>query len=715
MVHYALSMTQEFWNDLFNLPIATNKKARRVLGQMMQDPWSQQLHPEQVRQAENGVHSSRVDDNYRLIWKHIKPNHVVFCLVDKHDEAYRRARRKSFALKDGIVSVADIGEIGARAPSEQELFGWQRPKKDSVGVLFAGYRDKELLDMCVPQDLLQNIRLLDDVNQLALIERLLPEDVFDRLLTIALGEVERPHVADRALRESLEKHGGGDDLHLFVRSEEFRRAIQGDMENWMLFLAPNQREIVTRSYRGPARIKGVVGSGKTVVAIHRARRLAQQIGGEGTVLFLTYGNRLPQVNRHLLERLASPDAPELAAIQCVTVHQWCGRFLRENGLAPNVDVEALEGAMRQAFGECSRQFPRLTALWGRGSSFLTDEIKYAIKGRAIDSLERYLRLERSGRGTALGEAERKAVWAVYETYQKQLDTLGVWDWEDFVLRALQLVKQGALHRQYQAAVVDEIQDLTEATMHLLRGLVRSGPNDLFLVGDGLQRLFPGGYVLSRVGIDIIGRGHLLRRNYRNTQEILRAAFAMMEGVRFNDLDDEAAVVEEPEYSPRSGPVPELHGFGEVEAEMTWIRSEIERLVADEHYGPGDFAILYRFRQPYRKLIQRHLQDKYAPVELAKDAETYFGPGVKHSTFDSSKGLEFKVVFLVGVADGKFVPRDDWGLEGAELADHLSRERSRLFVAMTRARDRLYLSYSRGQPSRFLANLPGDYLVSTWHG
>ncbi|MCG2767200.1 MAG: type II toxin-antitoxin system YoeB family toxin, partial [Anaerolineae bacterium] len=140
-MHYALSMTQEFWNDLFNLPIATNKKARRVLGQMMQDPWSQQLHPEQVRQAENGVHSSRVDDNYRLIWKHIKPNHVVFCLVDKHDEAYRRARRKSFALKDGIVSVADIGEIGARAPSEQELFGWQRPKKDSVGVLFAGYRD----------------------------------------------------------------------------------------------------------------------------------------------------------------------------------------------------------------------------------------------------------------------------------------------------------------------------------------------------------------------------------------------------------------------------------------------------------------------------------------------------------------------------------------------------------------------------------------------
>jgi len=715
MAHYALSMTEEFWNDLFNLPPATNKKARRVLGQMMHDPWSQQLHPERVRQAEYGVHSSRVDDSYRLIWKHIKPNHVVFCLVDKHDEAYRRARRKSFALKDGIVSVADIVEIGARPPSEQELFGWQRPKRDGVGVLFAGYRDKELLDMSVPQDLLPNIRVLDDVNQLALVERLLPEDVFDRLLRIALGEVERPHVADSALRESLEKHGGGDDLYLFVRSEEFKRAIQGDMENWMLFLAPSQREIVTRNYQGPARVKGVVGSGKTVVAIHRARRLAQKIGGKGAVLFMTFGNRLPQVTRHLLERLAGPDAPELATIQCVTVHQWCGGFLRENGLAPNVDGEAVRSAMRQAFGECSRQFPTLNALWGRGSSYLTDEIKYAIKGRAIDSLDGYLRLERSGRGTALGEAERKAVWAVYETYQKQLDILGVWDWEDFVLRALRLVKQGALNRQYQAAVVDEIQDLTEATMRLLRGIVRSGPNDLFLVGDGLQRLFPGGYVLSRVGIDIIGRGHLLRRNYRNTQEILRAAFAMMEGVRFNDLDDETSVVEEPEYSPRRGPVPNLHGFGTPEAELDWVRSEIERLVADEQYGPGDFVILYRFRRPYRKLIIRHLQDKYAPVELAKDSGTYFGPGVKHSTFDSAKGLEFKVVFLVGVADGRFVPRDDWRLEGAELEDHLSRERSRLFVAMTRARDRLYLSYSRGQPSRFLANLPGDYLASKRHG
>jgi len=712
-MQYQPTISLEFWQDLMKLPAAISKKAMRTAERMVANPWTPEFHPEQVKRGEPGVHSSRVDEDYRLIWKHVKPNHIIFCLVDKHDEAYRRAARKSFTLADGMVKIADIVQVGAKAPESQagQLFGLLRPRKDSVGLLFAGYWDRELLDMGVPEEALPHVRALDDVNQIELIERLLPDkQVYNRLLEIALGIVERPVVPDKALAQSIEKHRGGDELYTFVNSEEFQRALAGDMEEWMLFLAPHQRQLVSRSYAGPARVKGIAGSGKTVVAIHRARYLAQQIGGRQTVLFLTFGNRLPAVIDYLLRRLAGPDAAELQAVECCTLHQWCARFLRQKGRSPNVNSAELDQAMQQAIEAGKQSVSRHLSLWDRGWRFFGDEIRYAIKGRAVESLDEYLKLERSGRGTALGESERRAVWATYEAYQTYLSQRGLWDYDDFVIEALKLVRGGALPTAYRAAVVDETQDLTEATMKLIRAIVQPGANDLFLVGDGLQRLYPGGFVLSRLGIDITGRGAVLRRNYRNTQEILRAAYAMMSDLQFNDMDDQVSPVQEPEYSPRTGPLPILRGFRTPEEELDWVASHIEKLKRSEGYRDGDFAILYRMRPPYKDIIERRLGQRFTLVELSRDPATFFGLHLKHSTFDSAKGLEFKVAFVVGVTDGQFVPRDDWSLEGPELEDYLIRERSRLFVAMTRARDRLFLSYARGRPSRFLANVPEVYLA-----
>lgn len=712
MAQYRYTISEGFWQDLGRLAPTVMARAMRATNRMMDEPYAPELHPHPVQSAEQGINASDIDKNYRLIWKHIQPSHIVFLLADKHDEAYRRASRQRFTLEGGVVKVADIVEVGAR-PAEVQgggLFGWLRGQKDRPGSLFVSHRDRELLDLGVPEDILPHVRALEDLEQLPLVERLLPEKVYDRLLSIALGIVERPVVPDKELRTSLEKNHGGDALYLFVNSDEFKRALAGDMEEWMLFLAPDQRRLINRAYAGPARVKGVAGSGKTVVAVHRARCLAQQIGGKKTVLFLTYGNRLPNVVYHLLERLAGPDAPELEAVEYCTIHQWCARFCGRNRRSLQVDKDELPGALAAGMAAGRRAFPQLSALWKRPARFFQDEIRYAIKGRAVDKLEQYLELERSGRGTALGEQERRAMWVVYQAYQDYLGQRNLVDWDDFVLEALRLVRSGALKVPYRAAIVDEIQDLTEATMHLIRTIVAPGPNDLFLVGDGLQRLFPGGYTLGRLGIDITGRGTLLRRNYRNTREILRAAYAMVSGMQFNDLDDRESSVEEPEYSLRSGPPPMLRGFPSPQEELTWVASEIESLKAQEGYRDRDFALLYRMRPPYSNITQQSLQRRVQLVELTNDASTYFGPGAKHSTFDSAKGLEFKVVFVVGVTDGQFVPRDDWSLEGAALEDSLLRERSRLFVAMTRARDRLYLTYSRGQPSRFLAHVPGQYLA-----
>ena len=271
---YTPTMTLEFWEDLSGLPSSINPKAIRTIHKMLKDPWSKELRPEKIEQAEKGIHSCRVDDGYRLIWKHIKPDNIVFCLVDNHDEAYRRARRKSFQLEDGIVKVVDILSAGKtekykNMDDSDDPEAWLRAIRKEPGKLFAGYLNDELIDMGVSEDNIANVRLLDSPDDLDLIERLFDEETYENLFYAALGETERSTVPDKELNKSLERYRGGDELYKFVDSDEFQRALQGDLEAWMLFLSPNQRQIALRDYNGPARVKGVAGSGKTVIAIHR--------------------------------------------------------------------------------------------------------------------------------------------------------------------------------------------------------------------------------------------------------------------------------------------------------------------------------------------------------------------------------------------------------------------------------------------------------------
>lgn len=705
--------SKEFWESLDKFPMNIKGKILDVWNRMHKNPWDMNLHAEKVKSTlDDRIWSCRVDDNYRLIWAHIsvrgKPDYIILLYVDKHDPSYDKAKDRAknlkFKIENGMVKIIEV--IGSEKEEVTNITYENSTKKPEIGKLFIGYRDQELLDYGVPKDLLMHVRRLDNEDELDKIKGLLSEDVYNNLIALALGDPSLAQVSNDQIHRSIEKYHGGDNLYLFVSSEEFKRALAGELEDWMLFLAPDQRRLVYADYNGPSRVKGVTGSGKTVVAIHRALHLARTIGSEGDILFLTYGNRLPGVVEHLLKKLAGENAPELKRIKCLTIHQLCYWILRENGDVINVatDNDKL-WALITAINDIQPHFPKLK-LWKMDSQFFIDEIQYSIKGRAISTFEQYAGLERSGRGSALSESERKAMWQVYLKYQHYLNQKGLWDYEDYILEALALIRSGKIRRYYRAAIVDEIQDLNAATMMLLRTIVKPASNDLFLVGDGLQKLYPGGYVLSNLGIDIVGRGTVLKRNYRNTQQILRAAYAMVKNNHFNDLDDEESVVEEPEYSPRNGELPVIKGFQKTEDEIEWVKQEITRLKQEKGLKDKDFAILYRWRSPYQELLSKIL--RYPVTEIKKDPETYFGSAIKISTFDSAKGLEFKVVFLVGVTDATKVPKDDLSLEGIALEEYLKHERSRLFVAMTRARDLLYITYSRGQISRFLNGIPDSY-------
>ena len=710
--NFNVSATTEYFQNMFTLDKAQQKKALQTSLQMVKNPFHQSFNPEKIKNAEPGIHSSRIDRNYRIIWKLIKPNQVVLCFIDKHDAAYLKASRTSFTLADGVVSIADIVKADPVQTPTEDFGMFQRSEKEGPeGDLFLAYKDQELRDFGVPDDIFNKIRSLDNLNQLGELERLLPIEVYDTLIAVAIGEYNRPVVPDKDLGESIDRNQGGEGIYQFLDSEEFERALEGGMEKWMLFLAPHQRRIVNRTYAGPARVKGVVGSGKTVVAIHRLVRLAREAHkNKQKVLFLTYGNRLPEITMHLVKSLAGEGAPELEAIECKSVHSWCGSFIRKHNQNISINNKRLKEALENSIKEVKENHPKYK-LWEKPDSFFKDEISIAIKGKAVASLNEYLALDRSGRGTSLNDDERKAMYQIYEAYQKNLGS-HYGDYDDIVLMALKLLEDGKKPDCYRYAVIDEIQDLTSAVMRVIRQIIPEGENDLFMVGDGLQRIYPGAYVLSRLGIDIVGRGTLLEQNYRNTQEILQAAFSLMENQTYDDMETESLPAVKPEYSLRRGEKPILHREGSIDDELRWVAAEIKLLKEEHGYQDRDFAVLYRWRKPYKWRVKDIFTEAgITSSELTNDSMSYFGPGVKLTTFHSSKGLEFKVVFVVGVTDTLFVPKDDWNLKGEELQEYHNLERALLYVAMTRARDLLSLSYSRGVKSRFLEDVPDEFLIT----
>lgn len=704
---YLPTFTREFWSDLSNLPANVRSKADRTISKMLEDPWATELHPEKIQHADTGMHSCRVDRGYRIIWKHVKPNDIIFCLVDNHDNAYRRAGRRQVTLDDGIVKVVDVLQV--ETTTEKPEFGatdWRRFVKKNPGKLFIPYLDDELLAMGVTQDQLSHLRMLDDLNELDGMDRMFETVVYDRLLAAAMGEYDRPAVPDSEISKSLARNQGGDELYKFVDGEEFERALAGDLEEWMLFLAPFQRKIAKRNYNGPARVKGVAGSGKTVVAIHRTHfmyKIAEKYNQK--ILFLTYGNRLPSIIQHLIERLEGHPIDE-NVLECTTLHSWCSQFVKKHDRPMRVDGRRLTAILGDAIQSAKAQHPKMSSLWERPTAFFAEEIQISIKGRLVRSLEAYQKLDRSGRGTPLQSRERLAMWAVYEAYQAGLVDAGLHDWDDFIVRAYEILDaKPHLQGMYRGVVVDEIQDFSEAGMRLIAMLAAEGSNNLFLVGDGLQRIYQGGYSLNQVGIDVVGRSSVLRQNYRNTEQILLAAHTMMAGLQFDDMDDKATLVDEPQYSVRAGKSPLVKQFHSSHDEIVWIGEEIKRLKRKHGYRDGDFALLYRWKSPYKNEIEQVLSPQFQVVELTKSSDTYFGDGLKHTTFHSVKGLEFKVIFLVGVVDGQVPSREGfWQMSDDEQDEYLARERRLLYVAMTRARDLLYLTYSRGVLSGFLQGI-----------
>ncbi len=301
--------------------------------------------------------------------------------------------------------------------------------------------------------------------------------------------------------------------------------IDGTIEDWMIFLSPLQRRASDRDDAGPARVSGGPGTGKSVVGLHRAARYAGQTDGSGGVLMTSFVNTVPDVLAGLFERLA-PDLKERAAFH--SIHELAATVLAERGRDVRVDEDSARRRFYQRLRSDPERGDALRAA-GFGAGYLWQEVTRVIEGRLVERPADYLALQRHGRQIPMRESERRLVWSVYEEYRDACATADpvVVDWTGQLARAHAALCDEPAGELYEAIVVDEAQDLTEAGIRLLVGLLRGGRSGrILLVGDNGQRIYSGGWRASDIGLEVRGRSVMLNECYRSTDEIMTAAGAL---------------------------------------------------------------------------------------------------------------------------------------------------------------------------------------------
>ncbi len=455
-------------------------------------------------------------------------------------------------------------------------------------------------------------------------------------------------------------------------------ACAGPIESWMTWLHPEQSALVKRSWNGPARISGAAGTGKTVVALHRAKYLARH--SPGRILVTSFVRTVPTVQRALFERLAPGMSDQ---VEFVHLHSWAQRLLRQRGHRVTVDASAARSAFNLAWLHVGRS-SSLEAM-SVSTDYWFDELIAVIKGRGLTDPEDYYALDRIGRRTVLRRPQREAVWDLYTEYERLKTERGTLDWADLILRARDEVCAHPV-TDYSAVIVDEVQDLSVVGLQLLHSLVGDTRDGLLLVGDGQQSVYTGSFTASEAGLSLTGRAAILRRNYRNGGNILRRALDVVAQDEFADLDQRLAPgTRDVDAIRPGGQVTELSADDEASV-VAALTSAVSDLLEDG-IRPGDLAVLCGTNE--RALIwTRRLRAAGIPAMSLADYDGLPINHVKVGTYHRAKGLEFAHVFI---PDLHQTPRPRAVSETEDaVQERCELEHRQLFVAMTRARDGLWL-------------------------
>jgi mRNA-degrading endonuclease RelE of RelBE toxin-antitoxin system len=632
------------------------------------------------RAKDKNFWSVRATADIRLI-VHKTPGSLLLCYVDHHDKAYDWAARRKLEThpKTGAAQLVEIRETVHQVyiPVYQDQPA-PRPKA-APKPLFAGMTDDKLMGYGVPAEWLNDVRQATEETLFSLADHL-PAESAEALMELATGGKPRVPQPVKAGGDPFSHSDAKRRFRLMDKVEELARALDYPWDKWTVFLHPEQREWIERDYAGPARVSGSAGTGKTIVALHRAAHLAR-MNPDARVLLTTFTDTLASALNTRLKRLVSSE-PRLA--ERIDVHSLDAIGLRlfkaHVGPANLAGRELVSQLLKDAAGAVpGHKFTR---------KFLLTEWEQLVDAWQLESWEAYRDVARLGRKTRLPEAQRAVLWSIFERVIAGLASRGM-----ITHAHLFTTLAGAIAKSknppFQFAVIDEAQDLAVAHLRFLASLGADRPNSLFFAGDIGQRIFQQPFSWKALGVDIRGRSRTLRVNYRTSHQIRMQADRLL-GPELSDVDGNKDKRDDT-VSVFNGPPPTVLRLGSQEEESKavggWLAERVKAGVL-----PHEIGLFVRSAAQRDRAIAAATEGGIPFTVLDVHVETVSGH-LAICTMHLAKGLEFRAVAVMA-CDDEVIPlqeRIQTVGDDADLQEVYDTERQLLYVACTRARDHLLVT------------------------
>lgn len=636
--------------------------------------------------------SVRAGSDIRVI-VHKTAGSLMLCYVDHHDDAYTWAERRKLEThpKTGAAQLVEIRErveeIVVPTYVEEEV------STKTETPLFSDITEDALLGYGVPPEWLADVKEATESSFFALAHHL-PSEAAEALLELATG-------CTPTISPTVQRGGSPFDhpdaqrrFRVMQNVEELEQALDYPWEKWAVFLHPAQRDLVEREFNGPARVAGSAGTGKTVVALHRAAYLARK-HPTARLLLTTFSDTLASLLRLKIRRLAASEPGALERIEVHAIEETGRRLYATRFQEPAIaDQHELQRLLFEASNEAEKH--RFS------ERFLWTEWNEVVDAWQLDSWEAYRDVPRLGRKTRLGEAQRRLLWGIFERVRSELASRSLMTRSGMFARLTQeLQEDGA--SPYDFAVVDEAQDIGVPELRFLAALGKSRPDSLFFAGDLGQRIFQPPFSWKSLGVDVRGRSRTLRINYRTSHQIRVQADRLlppeMSDVDGNTEDRRGTV------SAFNGPAPVIQVLDSEEEELQAVGKWL-KTIATESIQPHEIGVFVRSEQQFGRARMAVESAGYDCVELHSIPETESGR-VAVMSMHLAKGLEFRTV-VVMACDDEVIPLQERiavVADDVDLEEVYNTERHLLYVACTRARDHLLVT-GVAPASEFLDDLRG---------
>jgi mRNA-degrading endonuclease RelE of RelBE toxin-antitoxin system len=681
-----LFLYDKLWDKFTELPRNIQKKVVDFQKKFREDSKSSGIHLEPISTfKDKSLRSARIDQTYRAIIKVPESGDIYYLLwVDHHDKAYDWATNKLFQWNEATQSMQMFTAPEVTLEQQEEL------TIETAEPFFSKLGNDKLLQVGVPEVLLPSITKIDSFDDLEKVEQFIPTDVFENLFYLLDGadidrlifEIEEGKVQAAELEAKVASINNQRSFIELTDDTLFNEILSGSLSKWKYYLHPSQRKLVNGNFKGSVKVTGGAGTGKTVAALHRLKVISESKSAHEKILFTTYTTTLTENLSVLIQGLNITSHN----VTVLNIDGVVRNLMKEYNIAGGYKTFELDPVINP-----SEIWDELTSseLTRFSPEFLETEYKDVILYNNIHSLSEYIKTSRTGRGKPISRRQRTEIWQYIEKFKAYKLEKNLYYNDEIYNLLYGYLKENNI-TPFDYCIVDELQDFSNIVLRLIRSLVKEKENDLFMVGDPMQRIYERTINFSRIGINVRGmRSRRLRINYRTTEEIKRLALSVVQDCSYDNFDGEE--------EEKAGYVSLFHGvqpsytvFKSQNDEIDYILENINQLI-EGGYQYGDIAICARTRdavKDYRNIL--HQNGIPYTDSAAKNNNSGF---ISLLTFHSCKGLEFKVVFLVDVNDRTFpkLPFSFNDMEEEWKKNYLKSEKSLVYVAVSRAIENAFIS------------------------